>query len=151
MLCPQEYLNKKIEIKESVKNHNFFSGNVVNKWTLKNYLIWTGDVFLRRIKTYYNDYQNSLTSLSKKQKMDRDLCEYVANLIKKKGEIKNNKIFSDIELKQLREELKEAPEGSVNIINSTVNNSNIISAQSNSNVLLTPPKRRRESLPSTSK
>ncbi|KAI8881108.1 hypothetical protein K501DRAFT_189736 [Backusella circina FSU 941] len=149
MLCPQEYLDKKIEIKTSVKNHEFFSSNFVNNWTFRNYLVWTGDIFLRRIKSYYRDYQNSLISLSKKQKMDRDLCEYVADLMKKKGK------FSDLELKQLREELNEKPDDTaercVNITNSVVTDSNIILAQRNSTVSFRQSKRRRESLPSTGK
>ncbi|EIE88601.1 hypothetical protein RO3G_13312 [Rhizopus delemar RA 99-880] len=144
MSCPQAYFNKNIEIKASVENREFFSRNFVNKWTFRDYLIWTGDTSLGSIKTHYRNYKNSLISLSKRQGMDRDLCIYVANLMKKS---------SDLELKQLREELNEKPddtvEGSVNIINSVVTDSNIISAQSNSAVSVKPPKRIRESLPST--
>jgi hypothetical protein len=63
---------------------------------------------------------NSLNSSSKKQKMDRNLCN------------------SDLDLQRLREELNEKPkdaaEGSVQIINSIVTESNIISAQGNATV-----------------
>lgn len=80
MSCPQEYLDKNIEIKTSVKNHEFFSSNVVNDWDFKNYLVWTGDDFRKRMKTHFREYQNSLTSLSKKQIMDRNLSKHVASL-----------------------------------------------------------------------
>lgn len=56
----------------------------------------------------------------------------------------STKQLSDLELKQLREELNEKPDGtlecSVNIINSVVTDSNIFSTQSNSTVSSRPPK-----------
>ncbi|KAI8331972.1 hypothetical protein EDC96DRAFT_526787 [Choanephora cucurbitarum] len=52
MSCPQKYIDKKIKIKTTVKNHEFLSSNSVNDWTFKNYFIWTEDILLRRIKSY---------------------------------------------------------------------------------------------------
>ncbi|KAI7888701.1 uncharacterized protein EV154DRAFT_304183 [Mucor mucedo] len=138
MSCPEPYLNKKIDIKSSVKNNEFFSSNVVNDWTFKNFVIWTGDIYAKRMKSHLKEYHNSLNSLLKKQNMDRALVQYVTSLLNKK--------WSDHELNLLREEFNEKPiiGGSINITNSVVNHSNITNSPS---VSLRQTKRRRSSLP----
>ncbi|KAI7907218.1 uncharacterized protein BX663DRAFT_573460 [Cokeromyces recurvatus] len=124
MSCPQKYVGAKIAVPSYVKNSEFFANNCVNKWSFKDYLNTCTELenpSLKDIKAKRQEYINSLKSLKKNVNLDSDILSFINDLAKAKD--------SDLNLISILRELATAPK--INIINSTVTNSNVIALRGN--------------------
>ncbi|CEG82487.1 hypothetical protein RMATCC62417_16553 [Rhizopus microsporus] len=126
MTCPSQYVNTKINVDTGVQNCSFFTENCIDQWSFKQFLRAQGKLdfmSLKDIKSCKHEYVNSLFSLSKKSSLDADLLWYINSLINTK--------HSNEELITILNDIK-APK--INIVNSTIQNSNIITAEGSSAV-----------------
>lgn len=79
MVCPKQFVDTKVTIDGSVKNHEFFTCKSVNEWTFQHFLSWLKQDS-SQIRSHLREYRSSLNSLNKMETLPRDLKSYIGSL-----------------------------------------------------------------------
>lgn len=83
MTCPKEYSSKKVTIDPVVQDYDFFSSKPVNEWTFEEYITGSNPENLEELYLLLRQYKQSLHSLGRTRRLDRNLKSYIGNLKKR--------------------------------------------------------------------